>query len=56
MKSELVVVLIILLLVVAIGFWKQLQVQRRPQRKRDNSTGRVDLMSAVKPRDDREDK
>jgi hypothetical protein len=47
------VFLILVLVVVAIGFWKQVQAQRKPQRKRDASAKRVDLMTAVKQRDDR---
>ena len=50
------IVLIILLVVVAVGFWKQIQAQRKPQRRRDTSAKRVDLMAAVKPRNDSQQK
>ena len=45
-------VLIILLIVVAVGFWKQIQAQRKPQRGRRPAVKRVDLMAAVKQCDD----
>ena len=45
------IVLIILLVVVAVGFWKQVQAQPRP-RRRQASVKRVDLMAAVKQCDD----
>jgi len=46
------IVLIILLVVVAVGFWKQIQAQRKPQRGRRPAVKRVDLMAAVKQCDD----
>jgi hypothetical protein len=45
-------VFIILLVVVLVGLWKQVQAQRKPHRRRPASVKRVDLMAAVKQRDD----
>ena len=45
------VFLLLIVIVAAIGLWRQAQAERQPRRRSGGPIKRVDLMSAVMPRD-----
>ena len=51
------IIFILVLIVLAVGFWRQIQAQRRPKKKPGTRSERVNLMDSLASRDrsDRQD-
>jgi hypothetical protein len=45
------IVFILVLVVLAVGFWKQIQAQRRPKKRPGRRSERVNLMDSLASRD-----